>query len=873
VSYADGVDRLTELAASIGRDPTDVARQARELAGEAREAERWADLSRAQAVAGRALRMLGEIELAADALTEAVSAAERAGDDDLAADAHLASAGVASIAGRWPQAFEHLDAVDRLGSAELRGIAELQRAVVCRDVGQVDEALRLFARAVPRLRRQARRLDLARVLANRGNIRASSGEFDAAMADYVEAEQLYLRVGQEFAALQARHDRACAVANTGDLPQALRLFDDVTKRFQELGHDASVPLLSRAEALLQAGLSADALTFAADAARRLRADGHDSAAAQALVALAEAGRLEEDYTAAIDAAERARRWFAANQACGWERTAALEAIRSRHATEGLREVDIEQLERIACQLADAGDLRGAVQARCMAALVACRNGRADRAREHSSMASRLARRSQSLQTRLAVFEARVNVQLLVEDFDGARRDLRRALAALDTAEQLHGAGDVGTALITQARSITTLADRLAGTETQPMRALAWMDRARLAEWSSLPAATPADDSDALGFARLRAIATDLRHAESAGEPTGDLRRRHAELEQSMRAEWMKLAQPSTGSQAAHRLGALKGVLGDAQLVSIAADGESFVAIVVNRRRARSVRLDTCAHTLELVRRTAAALRGAATSATTHVAARERSFAHAVDALDAALLARLDLDRADVVLVVPPELHGVPWAAMPSLRRRSFTLAPSISWWIDAAFSASAAPTSAVVVAGPRLAEADAEARRVARCYQSSTLLTGSRATIARLRRSLSGHDVLHLVAHGTFRHDNPMWSRIELVDGPMTVYEMLRMGPVPSTIVLASCESAHSITRGGAQLHGLAGTLLRMGARTVVASIGALPDNDTTRRTMVALHHDLTAGQRASESLARSRATDDGHVDITAASLVTVGVG
>jgi len=873
VSYAERVDRLAELAASIGRDPTDVARQARELAVEAREAERWADLSRAQAVAGRALRMLGEIELASDALTEAVAAAERAGDDELAADAHLASAGVASIAGRWTAAFAHLDAVDRLGSAELRGIAELQRAVVCRDVGQVDEALRLFARAVPRLRRDKRWLDLARVLANRGNIRASAGEFGAAMADYEEAEQLYLRVDQEFAALQTRHDRACAVANTGDLPQALQLFDDVTTRFRELGHDASVPLLSRAEAMLQAGLSADALTFATDAARRLRAEGNDSAAAQALVAVAEAARLEADYATAIDAAERARQWFAANEAFGWERTAAVEAMRSRHATDGLQDPEIERLEQIARELADSGDVRGAVQARCLWALVECRNGRVDRARELSSMASRLARRSQSLQTRLAVSEARINVRLCDGDVAGARRDLRRALTALEIAQQLHGAGDVGTSLITQARAITGLADRLAGTETQAMRALAWMDRARLAEWSSLPRAAPTDDSDASGFARLRAIAADLRHAEAAGEPTGELRRRHAELEQSMRAEWMKLVQPAAGSPAAHRLGELKDVLGDAQMVSVAGDGESFVAIVVDRRRARSVRLGSCADTVELVRRAATALRGVATSAPTQAAVRERSFAQTVETLDAALLAPLDLDSSHVVLVVPPELHGVPWAALPSLRPRSFTLAPSPSWWIETAMSPSSPPTSAVVVAGPRLAEAGAEAKSVAACYSDSTLLEGSSATIARVGRSLADHDVLHLVAHGTFRHDNPMWSRIELADGPMTVYEMQRLGPVPSTVVLATCESAHSTTRGGAQVHGLAGTLLRMGARTVVASIGALPDSTTTRRTMVELHRDLAAGRRASESLTRSRANDDGSMDTTAASLVTVGVG
>src|SRR4029078_6505924 len=135
---------------------------------------------------------------------------------------------------------------------------------ICRDVGQVDEALRLFARAIPRLRRESRWLDRARVLANRGNIRAGGGQLAAAIADYEEAEQLYCRDGQEFLALQGRHDLACSLANMGDLPRALQLFDEVTARFVELGHDASVPILSRAEALLFGGVSAAAFTFSQD---------------------------------------------------------------------------------------------------------------------------------------------------------------------------------------------------------------------------------------------------------------------------------------------------------------------------------------------------------------------------------------------------------------------------------------------------------------------------------------------------------------------------------------------------------------------------------------------------------------------------------
>ena len=108
--------------------------------------------------------------------------------------------------------------------------------------------------------------------------------------------------------------------------------------------------------------------------------------------------------------------------------------------------------------------------------------------------------------------------------------------------------------------------------------------------------------------------------------------------------------------------------------------------------------------------------------------------------------------------------------------------------------------------------------------------------------ALAEHDVVHFVAHGRFRHDNPLWSTIELVDGQLTVYELERLGHIPPTVVLATCESGIAGGRDGAQLHGLAGTLLTMGARTIVAAIGALPDTTETQQTMVDLHRDLVGG-------------------------------
>ena len=797
------MDLLAELAASIGNDPAQVARQARDIATQARDAEDCRRLSRAQAVHGRALRMLGEIDLAEDALDEAVSAAQRASDDELAADGHLALAGVLSIAGRWPAAFAHLDEVDRLGSIELRNVAELQRAVVCSDAGRIDEALRLLGSAIPRLRREGNSLYLARVLGNRGGIRVSRGELAAAISDFEEAETLYRSLGQEFAALQARHDIGCALAILGDLPRALQLFDEVSTRFVELGHDASVPLLSRAEALLLGGLSADALVFSQDASRRLSAEGNHSAAAEALVAVAEAARLEGDHSTAIDAASRARTWFASRQLFGWERAAALEAMRAQHDSRGLENADLDCLEAMAQAAAAAGDVRGELYARSLAAVAACECGQVDRGEQQGRLVSKAARRTQLLQARLVSHHAIASVRLARGDLAAARRQLRKALDALDSTRQLRGAGDAGVAVATQARSITHLAFRMAALERQPMRALVWMERARAAGWVSRPALPPTDDAVAADFARLRAVAGDLRRAELRGEPTGELRRRQATLEQSMRAEWLKESRPDHGMVPPARLTELDAVVGDGQVVSIASSGDQLIAVVADRRRATLWSLGDPTDVLGNAERAATALRGMSAPGTAPaiVASRQRLLGAALDALDAALLRPLRLDGSNIVLVVPAEFLTLPWAALPSLHDRPFTLAPSVTWWMDAAMAPTAPAGSALVVAGPRLQEAEAEARGVAACHRRATLLTGAEATVDNVGAAMADNDVVHVVAHGRFRHDNPLWSTIELDDGQLTVYELERLGRVPPTVVLATCESgvgacavAHSYT-------------------------------------------------------------------------------
>jgi hypothetical protein len=323
------------------------------------------------------------------------------------------------------------------------------------------------------------------------------------------------------------------------------------------------------------------------------------------------------------------------------------------------------------------------------------------------------------------------------------------------------------------------------------------------------------------------------------------------------------------------LSELKQVVGDAQVVSIGSSGDSLLAVIADRRRTRSCLLGDPAHVVASAQRACTSLRSLAIvgAAPAVAAGRQRTFAAAIEALDSLLLAPLRLDSAHVVLVVPAELHAIPWAALPSLHGRSFTLAPSVTWWIEASSAPVTPAESVLVVAGPRLAEADAEARGVAACHRRATVLLGSDATVDNVGAAMAHHDIVHVVAHGRFRHDNPLWSTLELADGPLTVYELERLGHVPPVVVLATCESGVDGAHGGAQLQGLASTLLMMGARTIVAAIGALPDTVETRQAMTELHRDLVRGVGASVSLARQRRSSDGTPGLTAAGLVTLGVG
>ena len=119
------------------------------------------------------------------------------------------------------------------------------------------------------------------------------------------------------------------------------------------------------------------------------------------------------------------------------------------------------------------------------------------------------------------------------------------------------------------------------------------------------------------------------------------------------------------------------------------------------------------------------------------------------------------------------------------------------------------------------------------------------AALARSQRA-------HIASHGFFRSDNPLFSSFELADGPLTVYDLERLGAAPRELVLSACVSALSAVRGGEELMGVTAALLGLGTTTVVGSVAPVRD-DVTAALMARLHDGLRAGQAPAAALAAAQ--------------------
>jgi tetratricopeptide (TPR) repeat protein len=839
---------ITAYEGTVG-DPAVFGDDARQVLFEARRA---GDVE-SQIVALRAVAWAERAQLenirALRLLQEAARLARQAGLPHRLGEVLTTRAAVHLELGRTDAARRDLDRAAHLVSASAAPDLSLKQAVLLCNIGRIEAGARILRAVVAApdapvdvLMRAATNLSLAESLLGHAPEAMRLGDL---------AVELAPRVGPALLAF-AVLNRGIVLAQSGRVGEALGEFERAAALMTAAGLPIGEVLVEHAETLAALRVLAEAADLCRRAAEELERHEVPLMAAEARLRLAEIALLAGDLDAASAAAERAIGQFRRQRRVGWTALATVVAVESARQLGRAESCDLDRVRRAADVLGRLGMVGSAVEADVVAGRVAAAVNRPGVARARWSAAytrSRdgavLVRLRGHLAGALAARSGGNDAAVLTHCRAGLA-DLAAHRAALPSMELRALASGHGVELGALGLHVQLRAGR-------PARVFDWTERTRAAALLAVAPAGPEQvKGDLAALAALRAEITEARR--DTGVEPAELLVRQADGESRIRRATWRRAATHGPAGSPRTAGDVRSLLADRVLVSYVRHGDVLVAVVVDRWRSRLVRLgplaplrfeaDALLFALRRLTRAGspAALDGARASAE-----------HALDRLRELAVAPLGID-AEVPLVVVPtgDTHRVAWSA---LHRGPVEVASSASLWAATRIGGRR-QGAVVVVAGPDLAGAVAEAGVVAAHHPGARVLLPDDATTAAVLDAMSGAGLVHLACHGVLRADNPMFSALTMADGPLTVHELDLRGVAPGRIVLASCDSAADTTYAGDEVLGFVGALLARGTTGVVASVVAVGDAESTS-LMEPLHAGLAAGLPMAASLHRARAGID----------------
>jgi CHAT domain-containing protein/tetratricopeptide (TPR) repeat protein len=795
-----------------------------------------------------------------------VSLAEAGNIQAALAEATLAEAAFASLPG---------------GRLELARL-QVNLGLVLQRTGRTTEALACYGTAERVLREYGDARWEAIMLNLRGTLLAYRGSHAETTRDLTRAAQLAFDHGFDALHHRALHNLGFAALRAGDLPRALRALDEAQLVGEQLGKPTESILSDRADTLLNAGLAEEARQYAEQAAEGHARNGFVLNAAEARLSAARAALAAGDAAAATEHAHAARVAFTRQRRPGW----ASYARHVEHAarfTAGERSARIlRDLMRNTSELEQAGWLITPQQSKLLAARTALALGRgADAAELFTQVAS--SRKNGPAQQRILGWEAEAALREAQGDRSATGRAVDRGLRVVADYAGTLGATDLraGAALLGAELAQSGLRLALAGGSARQVlvRAEQW----RAATLRRRPVRPPDDAAFAARLGRLRAVVAQITDDGLAGKNVRGLQATRVQLEQEVK----ELARHAPGGEYAPEpplnLTALSTQLGERVLVEYVRVEDSLHAVSLVDGRARHHELGSYKAVLsefESLRfslgRMARRYGSPAVQQAAHAA-----YAYARDELDDALVRPLAKRIGDRPLVLVPtgSLHALAWPVLPSMTGRELTVAPSARSWLTAATGQAAAPQrpaqvgghshghnadghgtgahsmgghgygdQVVLAYGPGLPHAEAEIGELAQRYPLAKPLGGADATAQAVADALDGAQLAHIAAHGRFRSDNPLFSSLELADGPLTVYDLEGLRQAPATLVLSACDTALSGIRPGDELMGVASAVFALGTRTLIASVAPVGDAET-RALMNVFHAELAAGLSPTHAL------------------------
>ncbi|MDH6588771.1 tetratricopeptide (TPR) repeat protein [Streptomyces sp. SAI-133] len=845
-----GSDSVLELLPMVFAAPNQALARAQDVLGSDPSP---LHASVAHQVIGIWQRDWGDMRIALDHLRRARDLAARSESADREADV-LAALGVALVhAGRTRQGLESLERGVAVSSGHTRAQVLFRRAYASWVLGQHRAALEDVRRAVPVLRQAGDVIWTARALTLRATVHLALGAVERADADFTAAEALWDTTGQEHDKADAVESRGLAAYRSGDVPAALRLLDEAQERYAKLGTPTFMLTIRRCEVLMAAGLAPEALAEADAAIKVLDGIGGQSTLkAELLLAAARAARHAGDAHTAIARADMAVRLFAGQRRTWWETHARLVLIEARVAAGRGSGRLVADAAAVADRLASFG-APAAPEASLLAGRIALGLGWREDARRHLEVAAR-SRHSGPPLARMTGWAARALWARAVGSDRQVLEACRRGLDVLDDHRTTLGASELRARATAQGAELAGLAARASLASGGPRRLLVWSERWRATVLSAPPTRPPADPALLSGLTAFREIAARAEGARMEGRPVPTLEREQRRLEREIRSRTLHIRGDAPGDGYRFDPRRLLDRLGDeVRLVELAVlDGRVQVLLCAQGR----------------VRRFEGGLLANAEREAEHVQAGLRRLAHpgaearlpVVEAagrrLEELLLgpAAARLGPGPVVVVPPGRLHQVPWALLPSLRERVFSVSPSASSWLRARETPPPAHGGQVLVRGPGLATGGAEVPELAGLYGSATVLEHDDARVPRVLEELDGAALAHIAAHGAFRADSPLFSSLRMADGPLIVHDFERLDRSPYRIILSCCDTARFASVGADELLGLVTALLPLGTAGVVACSAPVND-EAVVPLMLSLHKGLSAGASLAEALRDARAS------------------
>jgi tetratricopeptide (TPR) repeat protein len=770
-------------------------------------------------------------------------AVERAGGGDLQARIEGTLAYVEAELGDPVEAMALCErALRRRGTDPVtRGVLTSQRGLLFMRRGDTQAALRDFAYAVPLVEDDDELV--GRLLLNRGGVHLQRGDIGPAREDFERARGHLSRAGLPFLDAKAAHNLGYALFLSGELVSALRVMEEAATVLAPLSEvSRAVGDQDRAEVLIAAGLVSEGEKTLADVATAYGLRGLRQYQAEAELVRART-LLQVAPGPARTVARQAARRFRSRDAQAWALRASAVALMAAVAGGGRGRSLIEEADALLPRLAKARLHVELPQIQLHAARVLVRRG------ELAEAGARLRRirlgDGAPIVTRLMTHEVRADLARARRRTSESLRHIRAGLTELHAWQASFGSLDLQSGVVGHGRQLALDGLRMAVADGGPELLFEWSERARTLVSRVVPVRPPSDEAVGAELAELRWLQAQQP------DPRSKEGRRMAELQATIRQHaWYgggsgQVTEPCSLSE-------LRDGLGErSALVAYVAAAGRVVALVVTDAATTARDLGPLEPLETLLGGLHPDLDMAGSDLPAAFAAPvRRELTGRLERLAGLLVEPIAEDLGDRRAVLTPSglLAGVPWGLLPGWHGRAVTVTQSATSWL----ARQATPlrvASAGFIAGPRVGRAEAEVVAAAETWDRPAILTGGAATAQAVSDLAARVDVLHLSAHGRHSAENPLFSGVELVDGPWFGYDIDQLAEVPDVVLLSACEVGRSQVRYGEELIGMTTAWLHAGARSVIASAAAVND-ETAHDVLVAVHRGLGRGLDPAAALA-----------------------